>query len=278
MRPHIEFINSKQMPWEYKPIFPIQDNLKYKILSRDYNTYETSLLIKYPPGWKLNNEITLNVDEEFFVLEGAITVNQQKYTESCYGFFPAGYSRKGFSQSEGATVLTFFSEKYKNIRIEDTGNLNNLVKYVSLYEEGWDTDYVGIDSPEIASSGSRKKLLRTDPANGDQSWLMGIIPSYQESKVESHPVIQECYITKGEIYGNCGLMVEGSYFWRPRDILHGPYGSKTGCTIFSRAKGGKLIVDYYDLTQPFQFVENFKPQIPIEYRNFSKKNVPSKRY
>ena len=48
----------------------------------------------------------------------------------------------------------------------------------------------------------------------------------KKKKVESHPVVQECFILNGEIEGNCGTMVKGSYFWRPRDILHGPYGTK----------------------------------------------------
>ena len=72
---------------------------------------------------------------------------------------------------------------------------------------------------------------------------MGVIQSYREKRVESHPVVQECYMVWGEMSGNTGLLVTGSYFWRPPEILHGPYGTKTGAIILSRTEGGSLTVD-----------------------------------
>ncbi len=272
-RPHIEFIHTDNMPWSKKNLNKFLNGIKYKTLSVDILTNEMSLILKYPKGWKINNRSSLTVDEEIYVLTGSININNQELNEGCYAYIPANYTRELFFSSIGAEVLTFFSGKISYTNIKKKYIKKNLIKKISLYEEGWDKNYKGINSPEIASSGSKKKLLRTDTNNGDQTWIMGVIPSYQEKKVESHPVVQECFILNGEIEGNCGTMVKGSYFWRPRDILHGPYGTKTGCTILSRSKGGKLIVDYYDLDKPFDFNSKHNVVVPDKLLKYSRKKT-----
>ncbi|MDC0073420.1 DUF4437 domain-containing protein [Alphaproteobacteria bacterium] len=265
-RPFIEFFHSGDMPWEKNINFLNKSNVEYKVLSKSLCNNEFSLIIKFPINYnfKLDNA---DYDEEFFVLNGSIEIEDTRYYKGCYAFFPSGYLNDNLIKSDdGAEILTFITYKgEKSFNYDES----RLIKYISLYKDGWDENYDGINSPEIASSGSRKKLLRTDLKTGDQSWIMGVIPSYQESKVESHPVVQECFIINGEIDGNRGKLIEGSYFWRPKDILHGPYGSKTGCTIFSRSIGGKLIVDYYDCIKPFNYNSIHRVDVPNNLINFS---------
>lgn len=279
MRPHIEFIHSDDMPWQTQAVGAARADVSHKMLSIDDTSQEMSLLINYPAGWRRDAAERLCVDEEIFVLEGELHIGGTRYDEGCYAHFPAGYLREPSSECQnGAIVLTFYSGKPSGGDSSSSYNKARLVEKISLYTEGWDSDYVGINSPEIAGSGSRKKLLRTDPENGDQTWIMGIIPSYQETKVESHPVVQECFMIGGDMAGNCGLLVKGSYFWRPRDILHGPYGTKTGCTILSRSKGGSLVVDYYDLAEPFSFEPIHRVSVPEELAVYSQEKFPEKRY
>lgn len=279
MRPHIEFIHSNDMPWQPHPVGAARTDVKHKMLSIDDTSHEMSVLIQYPAGWSRNTGERLSVDEEIFVLEGELQIGGIRYDEGCYAHLPAGYVREPSSESpNGAVVLTFYSGKPSSADDNIRYDAARLVTKIALYEEGWDSDYVGINSPEIAGSGSRKKLLRTDPDNGDQTWIMGIIPSYQETKVESHPVVQECFMISGDMAGNLGLLVKGSYFWRPRDILHGPYGTKTGCTILSRSKGGSLVVDYYDLAEPFSFNATHRVSVPEELVVYSQEKFPEKRY
>ena len=272
-RQHIEFIHTSDMPWSKKDFNNFLEGIKYKILSIDNDTKEISVILKFPKGWKQKSNLNLLVYEEIYILSGSININNQELNEGCYSYLPANYPRKLFISDNGAEVLSFFSGKLSYTKKINKYNKNNFIKKISLFNDGWDNNYKGINSPEIASSGSKKKLLRTDKKNGDQTWIMGIIPSYQEKKVESHPVVQECFILNGEIEGNCGTMVKGSYFWRPRDILHGPYGTKTGCTILSRSKGGKLIVDYYDLDKPFDFNSTHQVVVPENLKKFSRKKI-----
>ncbi len=277
-RPHIEFIHTNDMPWITKDLNSFLKGINYKILSIDSKSKESSLILKYPKGWKKNKNLNLMVNEEIYVLSGSININNIELDEGCYAYIPAYYPRELYFSNKGAEVLSFFSGKISYTKNRYKFDKKNLIKKISLYEEGWDNNYKGINSPEIASSGSKKKLLRTDKYNGDQTWIMGVIPSYQEKKVESHPVVQECFILNGEIDGNCGKMIEGSYFWRPRDILHGPYGTKTGCTILSRSKGGRLIVDYYDLDKPFDFKSKHQVFVPKNLKEYSNKKLKKNKY
>ena len=270
-RPHIEFIHTNNMPWIKKNLDPFLKRVLYKVLSFDKDTKEMTALLKYPKNWEQKTSLSLSVDEEIYILSGSISMNNIHLDEGCYAYLPANYPRKNFFSSNGAEVLSFFSGKINYTKNKKIYNKKKLIKKISFYDDGWDTNYEGINSPEIAASGSRKKLLRTDKDTGDQTWIMGVIPSYQEKKVESHPVVQECFILNGEIEGNCGTMFKGSYFWRPRDILHGPYGTKVGCTILSRSKGGKLIVDYYDLDKPFNFESKHQVVVPKNMLKYSRK-------
>lgn len=278
MRPHIEFIHTREMPWTNGDLTPTRRGIAARLLSFAQANGAMSVTLKYPPGWQGVPNETLRSDEEFYVLAGEIRLGNTVYGEGCYAHLPAGYARSLTAGETGAEVLTFFSEHPAAATGQTQLDRSRLVERISLFEEGWDADYSGVNSPEIAASGSRKKLLRTDPVTGDQTWIMGVIPSYREKKVESHPVVQECYIVSGELAGNYGLMTAGSYFWRPPQVLHGPYGTKTGSIILSRTIGGRLIVDYYDLAEPFSYSPVHRTVVPEEMRVYSQMRRPAPRY
>jgi len=280
-RPHIEFIHAFDMPWTKGLYGGARNDVEHKLLSYDSENSEASVLVRYPAGWTRGEAEYLSADEEIYVLDGAIEINGRRYTRSAYAYFPAGHVRRTASSSGGAVALTFFSGEPRGAKGNPPAGLydeRRFIAWKSLFEEGWDADYSGVNSPEIAASGSRKKLLRTDPKTKDQTWLMGILPSYREKKVESHPVVQECYIIDGELPGNYGLMLPGAYFWRPPEILHGPFGSKTGSIVLSRTKGGALTVDYYDLDEPHRFEPVHRPVVPPEFRMYAQAKRPRPRY
>lgn len=277
MRPWIEFIHAPDMPWDPSPLGPARTDVAHKLLSRDAESGATSSVVQYPPGWRRDGRECLSVEEELYVLEGALVIGDETYGPGDYTCLPKNYPRENAHTEDGAIVLTFFSSTPD---LSDSADFDDRahVPRQSLYGDGWDVDYAGVNSPEIAGSGSRKKLLRTDPETGDQTWLMGVIPSYREKLVESHPVVQECYIVWGEMSGNTGLLVKDSYFWRPKEILHGPYGTKTGAIILSRTEGGSLTVDYYDLDEPFRHDPPHRVAVPEELTVYAQPKRPTPRY
>jgi hypothetical protein len=77
-RPHIEFIQSQRLPWE--PFVP-RPGVTMKRLSEDTGTGALSAILRYPPGWSAP-PASLRTDEEFLVLDGALTHGDLKYGQN----------------------------------------------------------------------------------------------------------------------------------------------------------------------------------------------------
>ena len=69
------------------------------------------------------------------------------------------------------------------------------------------------------------------------------------------------YLLEGEMAGNLGIMRAGAYFWRPPEVKHGPYGSKTGSLILFRSRGGPLSTTFYDDGE-FSWSPPHRPVLP----------------
>lgn len=264
-RPHIEFIHAQVLPWQAGILGGALKDVEAKVLSRDSDSGAASMVLRFPAGWSHGEPFHLAAAEEFVVLEGDLTVNGVDYTEFAYANFPAGHPRNAVSSKSGAVLLSFFDGVPEvEAGAGASGAADGFIEKIDVLREGWDPDYSGIDSPELAAAGARKKILRSDPGAGDQTWFIGTLPLWRERKTESHPVIQEMYLLSGSISGNTGVMHTGAYFWRPADILHGPYGSKTGNVILMRSQGGALATDYYEPDPPFSFDAPHRPVLPLE--------------
>ncbi len=260
-RPRIEFIQSQSLPWSAEPLATIRPGVEARILSRDDATGASSLLVRYPPGWRETGSRHLSVDEEFLVLAGALRVRGHTYGEKGYAHLPADTARDGMAAGEGgAIVLTFFSAApARSNGTTAAPDPARLVEGVDAYR----VPYTGNFHPEFPPGAGRKKLY-DDPVTGDQSWILGTLGMRWAERAERHPVVEEMYLLAGEVHGNLGVMRPGAYFWRPPHIAHGPYGSKTGNIYFFRTKGGPLSTEYEDAERPFHWDPTHRPIVPAE--------------
>jgi hypothetical protein len=72
-------------------------------------------------------------------------------------------------------------------------------------------------------------MLRLVEDTGEMTVLVTNVRHYDYPMLEFHDCVEEIYMIEGDIWlGNSGLMQEGSYFWRPPVITHGPFFSETG--------------------------------------------------
>lgn len=81
----------EDLKWQRYEIPGLAAGVAAKILSRDEKRGAISLLIYYPNGWK-NVAGYNDADQEMFVLEGDLTIGDQKLTKYSYTFIPAGMS------------------------------------------------------------------------------------------------------------------------------------------------------------------------------------------
>ncbi len=264
-RPHIEFIQQQDLPFEPRWLQGggASAQIGVKRLSRDPESGAVSSLVQIPAGWRRPETGHYLVDHEIYVLAGDLTVSGVRYTEHTYAFLPAGYTRSGAYSERGALLLAFFSGEAEWIDDEaPAGALDErrLVRYLNLFEEPWTGNF----HPQFPV-GAGRKWLRRDPVTTDETWILGTLPLRHGRRPEKHPVVEEMYLISGELIGPQGLMRPGSYFWRPPEVWHGPYGSKTGCLMLFRTVGGPLSTVYTEHEVDWTWEADFyDPILPPE--------------
>lgn len=257
-RPWIEFLQSQNLPWQAGDLGGVRAGVYIKALSVDADDGASSLLVRYPANWSLDNTSALSVDEEFLVLHGTLSIGEQVYGEKSYAHLPAGYARAPMASAEGAVVLSFLSGRPTRATAV-AFDPARLVRHLDAFT----VPYTGNFHPQFPP-GAGRKILYEDPITHDQTWLLGTLPMRWAERAEVHPVIEEMYLLSGESHGNRGVMRPGAYFWRPPHIPHGPYGTLTGNLYFFRTKGGALSTHYVDAEQPFRWWPTYDPALPEE--------------
>ena len=82
-RPHIEFIQAQALKWaKGLPAGTGRADVECKTLSIDDATGTATCIVRYPAGWTRPTGEYLTTDEEFYVLEGALTINGVDYAVS----------------------------------------------------------------------------------------------------------------------------------------------------------------------------------------------------
>jgi hypothetical protein len=262
-RPHIEWLQSQHVPWSRGIPGGLRDDVESKVLSID-PAGDSTRLVKYPPGWRRTAREKMACDEEFYVLDGAIEINGRRYGPDTYAHLPAGYGRNSQSATEGAVLLTFYSGAVTAGGVEP--DPRRVVEFIDVHTGEWNADLAAMGLTEI-SQGSRIRILFKDPANGDTSYLTAAPAFKHETKPETHPVVQEIYVLAGEVAGNTGLVHAGAYCWRPPEVVHGPYGTKTGALYLLRSVGGPLTTKLRDPV-PYTFYPEHRPILPPELARY----------
>jgi hypothetical protein len=262
-RPHIEWIQAQALPWQNDAI-AARGGAEAKILSRDAASGALSCILRYPAGYARGAEF-LAADEEFWVLEGGITVDGVEYGEHCYAHLPRDMPRNGFASPHGAAVLTFFSAD-PVASPNGAGrafDARRLVRRLAATDNVWDGDFAAMGLESMRST-ARMRRLRTDPDTGEITYLTATIAFRQGERSERHPVVQEFFLISGELAGDFGTMQAGAYCWRPPMVKHAPYGSPTGTLLLFRSIGGPQTTEWEDPDQPFTWHPDHKPVLPPE--------------
>lgn len=270
-RPWIEFLFAQHLPWQAGLYGGARNDVESKILSLDDSAGDSSALIRYPAGWQRTAPEALTAEEEFFILDGEIEINGQTYTRDCYGCFPAGYVRETAHSKNGCVALTFFDSEPRVAEDQSQGQRNDydpedLVTFINTLDIKWDASTA---DPTLEWMGNRRKVLKWDRQyDQKQTFLFATAPHiYPENwacPTLTHPCVEETFMLGGEFIGPHGRMTRGSYFWRPEEIPHGPFGTREGAFCLIRFKYGKHVNVWGDEDVPYSFDFPHKPQLPAE--------------
>ena len=137
--------------------------MQSKPLSVDDETGACTVILRYPPGWRMDGPLHLPDDVEFYLLDGKFELNGQLYTLDCYSSLPAGWVNESASTETGADIITFFEGQPDFIRErpEDGAyDLSQAIPFIDTYALNWTKE--GLD-PDYEWFTMRNKILRVDP-------------------------------------------------------------------------------------------------------------------
>ena len=248
-RPHTEFIQQQSVEWQ-TGIVPV-DGVATRILSSDNESGAMTMINRYPAGIEIGEAYAMDVDKEFFVLEGEMRINDVSYRSGDYAYMPAGYVRHATAFPEECKVLTFYGGK-------TDAPVGELIDRICTSDAEWGE----ASDPNVASASIRRLVLRPDTPSGERTWILRLETDepFEIRGTERHPCVEEMYLLDGDIHMCTGVMTAGAYFWRPPHIEHGPTGSRAGFTALFRAKEGRFETEW---SEPDQAIPWDRPYTPI---------------
>ncbi len=270
-RPHIEFIQAQILPWEdgrFAEGFP---GLAVKMLSRDPDTGACSTVLKFPAGWSLGAENRSAASFEFLVLEGAFSLNGHDYGADTYGYWRAGHKRKGFTSERGAVALGFFGSE-PTVTDENGSSRDKDIPFLDLHDMEW----VRADiDPDVQFLNLSHKTLRHDEETGDTTLFLQMgahtHPKGWKERQLYHPCVEEMYLLTGDIVSDVGVMEAGAYFWRPPNLMHGPFGARKGGLAVIRFHDGHHVNLWGDKELEFSLNPPYQPYLPDDLKSLAAK-------
>lgn len=254
-RPHIEFVQTQNIDWILD-----DSNIGTKVLNRDPDSSEATLLIRYPAGYRALESKEGMPAEEYFVLDGDVRIAGRDCRRHAYGFLPGGSGTPARETRNGATLLVF---RYAE---NDPDSLSGTAEEIALdtMRMPWD---VSTYDPMLSHLRLARKVLRLGPNDSCRTFLLaGMphgVPPESELPAETHDHCEEMFMIGGSMWAPEGLMQAGAYFFRPPHILHGPHVSEFGFFQIMRSPMANRIVTHWsDTLRPQPIGANYTPVMP----------------
>lgn len=247
-RSHVEFIQSRDVPWRDPSGHWAPAGVRERLLSRDADTGGLTAEWTLPAGWS-HAAGYLEAGVEIFVLEGALRTGGVLLREFSYAHIPPGVNAGTLASPDGCRLLWMPDGTHRftaSARHRDGAAVHQYIAAIDTAAIPWAATITPGFPP-----GAMRKSLRIDPTNGASTWLLGVLPQWKETRTEIHPVSEEAYQLLGEMDTDRGVFGPGCYFWRPPHIPHGPFGTRTGALTFFRTDG-PLATYYIDPSQKAQ--------------------------
>ncbi|MDO9441870.1 MAG: cupin domain-containing protein [Beijerinckiaceae bacterium] len=265
MRPHIDFIQAQNLPWQSAERFGFS-GAQVKILSEDDSSGAVSCVLSLPGG-AVRAAGALPFDEEIYILDGIVSFGAESYGEHAYGFLPNGFSDNDLSSEGPAHLLYFRCDRRDAPETDAEKTASRLVRKTDLTKGAWDGNFDKFGLGSMATT-ARTRVLREDPDTQETTYLTATIAFRQGERAERHPITQEFFLLSGELCGEFGAMQGGAYCFRPPMHKHAPYGSVTGAVIFFRGLGGKQETLWEDPEFKLSLLPKHNPILPDELKQY----------
>ena len=259
MRPHVEFVHEDDLISHPAELPDGTGQAVQRNLSVDEEDGSASLRIDFlteferPSGYHA-------ADTEWYLLEGGMTLGDRQLGKGSYLRVPKSIPIPGIKVTKGSQILLFrehgdwgfqrvtpaVETPTRDVIISDTEAMR--------WEE--------IRNPETPRGLMLKTLFR-DPDSGAYTALAWAKPGWHDERLYHHLGYEECYTLFGRMTYNFGVLVPGTYFFRPPRIKHGDMVSShdKGCGWLLRSD--QELVTYYTVDSQVTgqgIAENYDPE------------------
>ncbi|ARN72956.1 DUF4437 domain-containing protein [Oceanicoccus sagamiensis] len=257
MRPHVEFVDEKDLLWHIAELPHGVGEAKQKHLSYDEEDGSASTRVDFVTDWSRPSGLHTAVTE-WFVLKGEVTLGDKTLVDGDYWCAPKGVCTPAISVKAGTEILLFreygdWSFTPATADLEDKEEIAELTIMSSNNMEWYAVEDPVNGSPMNFERGGGAmpvpgmfiKLLYRNPVTGFYTRLIKAGPGWKEHPLAHHPVFEEAYLLSGEFNYNYGTIHAGGYFFRPAGVRHGDFvaGDEEGFTFILRCDGD--LVDWY---------------------------------
>lgn len=229
-RKHIEFVNIHEIEWRSIELPGFTGEISQKLLSTDTDNGASTSLIYISAG-STCERASYNASIEVLLLEGEAKIGEQILSDMTHVFIQKDVELKALTFEKACTLLWM-----TNGRLELADGNNSSDNQDVVIKKTSDIPWQGTITPGFPTGAMRKSLFQ-DQETGASSWLLGVLPQFQDERYEIHPVMEEAFQIHGEMGTSRGDFKQGSYFWRPAEIPHGDFSTEWGCLTFFRTDG-----------------------------------------
>ena len=225
-RGHVEHLHSPEVePVDFgASCWPAETATRFLSRDADPNGGLTALLT-LPAGYH-RVAGSLASDHQFLIMSGSLWIGDTAHVTGYYEFHPSGSGMDVWNTTEPCELL---------IKIEGSPDL---VAGEAPVAEG----FTAVDTARMpwlanpvpgAEPGLSVKILRSIEETGEMTAIVSNPPRFRYPMLEFHDCVEEMFLIEGDMrLANSGVMVPGTYFWRPGYITHGPFYSHLGSLMF----------------------------------------------
>src|SRR5262249_1162581 len=136
-RPHIEFIESHEVPVEPVTTAPFAGTER-RLLSVDDETGASTSIVSFPAGWSA--DLAGNRPLELFGLRGVLSLDGERLGPGCYAYVPPTTAQHLLAASEAADVLVM-------IEPEQEGSSEDPISVIDTTGGRWQPPGLDADVP-----------------------------------------------------------------------------------------------------------------------------------
>jgi len=166
-----------------------------------------------------------------------------------YSYYPAATPQPARSVATRATVFAIYgAAPIYTAAAAESAEREGVIEHADIWRVPWQDPLKVSEPSEEFNPGILIKMLRVDPATGEQVYLAGLVAGWYMPGIEVHG-FEENYTLSGDVHigqvdGGPGCtMTPGSYMSRPPNIPHGPIVTKNGNVNLVHVLS-KMIINY----------------------------------